>query len=162
MCVLAAIASGALAADFSAGLKAYQAQDYATALKEWQPLAQQGDRNAQFNLGLMYLDGQGVPQDFEQAADWLRKSARKGFVKAQHDLGEMLATGKGVKKDYVEAHMWLNLCAASGNATCAAHRDLLAKKMKPAAVAEAQRRASQWQRANAKDEDNPDAPSEPK
>ena len=92
--------------------------------------------SAQFNLGLMYFDGQGVPQDFAEAADWFRKSARQGFVKAQYNLGELLATGKGIRKDYVEAHMWLNLCAASGNTTCAAHRDLIAKKMKPAAIAQ--------------------------
>lgn len=147
-------------ADFSAGLKAYQARDYAAALKEWRPLAEQGERVAQFNLGLMYLDGQGVPQDFEQAAEWFRKSARQGFAKAQYDLGEMLSVGKGVKKDYVEAHMWLNICAASGDAECAGHRDLIAKKMKAAQIAEAQHRASQWQRANAPQEDNPDTPAE--
>lgn len=159
--VLAALVASAPAADFDAGLKAYQEHDYATALKEWQPLAKQGDRSAQFNLGLMYFDGQGVPQDFAEAADWFRKSARQGFVKAQYNLGELLATGKGIRKDYVEAHMWLNLCAASGNTTCAAHRDLIAKKMKPAAIAEAQHRASEWQRKqNASHEYNPDAPPE--
>jgi TPR repeat protein len=156
---LFAFALPAMTADFDAGLKAYQAHDYATALKEWQPLAKQGNRSVQFNLGLMYMDGQGVPQDFAEAAEWFRKSARQGFVKAQYNLGELLATGKGIKKDYVEAHMWLNLCAATGNTTCAEHRDLLAKKMKKPAIAEAQRRASLWQRQeDAAKEYNPDAP----
>jgi len=51
-------------ADFQAGKDAFYRGDYATALKEWQPLAEQGDADAQFNLGSLYANGQGVPQDF--------------------------------------------------------------------------------------------------
>jgi hypothetical protein len=54
-------------ADFQAGLAAYDQGDYATALKEFLPLAQQGDVKAQFNMGILYEKGQGVPQDFQEA-----------------------------------------------------------------------------------------------
>ena len=49
--------------DFDKGLTAYKNGDYATALKEWKPLAEQGDANAQFGLGVMYEYGDGVPED---------------------------------------------------------------------------------------------------
>ena len=57
-------------ADFESGLKAYESGDYAAALKEWQPLAEQGAPHAQYDLGLLYARGKGVPQDFAKAAEW--------------------------------------------------------------------------------------------
>ena len=55
-------------ADFQKGLTAAQNGDFATALRQWTPLAKQGDAVAQFNLGLMYRNGNGVPQDYKTAA----------------------------------------------------------------------------------------------
>ncbi len=69
-------------ADFEAGMEAYDRGDYATALKEWRPLAEQGDANAQFNLGSMYEYGEGVPQDDKEAARWFRLAAEQGYAKA--------------------------------------------------------------------------------
>ncbi|MCH8039374.1 MAG: sel1 repeat family protein, partial [Nitrospinae bacterium] len=57
-------------AGFQEGVDAYERGDYATALKEFRPLADQGDALAQFNLGIMYYKGQGVPQDYQEAAKW--------------------------------------------------------------------------------------------
>ena len=59
------ISSSAIAtsADFAAGLSAYQKGDYAKAISEWRPLAEQGVAAAQFNLGLMALDGSGLMAD---------------------------------------------------------------------------------------------------
>jgi TPR repeat protein len=105
-------------------LSAYQKGDYTGAFKEWQPLAEQGNATAQFNVGLMYYQGQGVRQDYGYGADWFRRAAQQGYAKAQHDLGAMYGVGKGVKRDYVEAFMWLNLCAAHGGARCVVQRDL--------------------------------------
>jgi len=73
--VLAILAAGLARADFKTGLDAYQRADYATALQEWRPLAEKGDANAQYNLGLLYNQGLGVQQDFKAAADWYRKAA---------------------------------------------------------------------------------------
>lgn len=166
MAALSVAPAGLMAADFAAGLKAYENHDYAAAIEQWRPLAEKGDRAVQFNLGLMYMDGHGVPQDYAQAAEWFRKSAEQGYTKAQRNLGELLITGTGVKKDYVEAHKWLNLCSASGDSNCTAHRDQLAQKMKRAQIAEAQRRASEWRRKEALQQQydtqtNPDAQTKP-
>ena len=67
-----------LAADFDAGLAALQKGDYAAALREWTPLAEQGDAEAQFNLGVMYQKGNGVKQDNKQAAKWFALAAKQG------------------------------------------------------------------------------------
>ncbi len=93
-------------ADFQAGLDAYNQGDYATALKEWRPLAEQGDATAQFNLGFLYDKGLGVPQDYAQARDWYRKAAAQGLQGGQYYLGRLYARGQGVPQDYVQAHMW--------------------------------------------------------
>jgi uncharacterized protein len=132
------------AADFNSGLTAYNKGDYTAAAKEWRPLAEQGVAAAQFNLGLMYYDGHGVPLDFAQAAEWFTKAAEQDYGKAQYDLGAMYGIGKGVKRDYVQAYKWLNLCAAKGDARCAEQRDLVAKKLKGSQLSEAQRISSEF------------------
>ena len=131
-------------ADFATGLNAYQKGDYATAIKEWRPLAEQGDAAAQFNLGLLYYDGLGVPTDYVQAADWFLKSAEQDYDKAQLNLGALYGIGKGVKRDYVQAYKWLNLCAAKGDTKCTAQRDLVAKKLNASKLATAQRLSSEF------------------
>ena len=130
------------AADFSTGLEAYKKGDYVTAVKEWRPLADQGDAAVQYNLGLMYLDGHGVPQDPAQAVKWFTRSAEQDYTEAQHDLGAMYGAGQGVKRDYVQAYKWLNICAAKGNTGCESQRDLVAKKLKSSQLTEAQRLSS--------------------
>jgi TPR repeat protein len=98
--LLAAATLGLIAyAGFKEGLSAYRQGDYAKALKEWQPLAEQGDAVAQFNLGLMYANGQGVPQDYKEALKWFRKAAEQGVASAQHNLGVMYAFGQGMPQD---------------------------------------------------------------
>ena len=69
-------------ADFQAGVEAYKRGDYDTALKEFRPLAEQGDAFVQFNLGVMYIKGQGVPQDYVLAHMWMNLAAAKGVKKA--------------------------------------------------------------------------------
>ncbi len=64
-------------AGFAEGVLAYGRGDYATALREFRPLAEQGDAAAQYNLGLMYDEGQGVPQDFVQAYMWFSLAASR-------------------------------------------------------------------------------------
>ena len=134
----------AAAADFAAGLQAYQKGDYAAAAKEWRPLAEQGSADAQFNLGLLYVDGKGVPLDYGQAIQWFTRAAEQDYEKAQLNLGASYGIGRGVKRDYVQAYKWLNLCAAKGDSKCVAQRDLVAKKLKPAQLATAQRLSSEF------------------
>jgi len=147
VCLLSLIvgpAAVAGAADFATGLKAYQKGDYVTAANEWRPLADQGDAPTQYNLGLLYLDGHGVPQDYTEAVKWFKRSADQGYTEAQHDLGAMYGAGKGVKRDYMEAYKWMNICAAKGNNGCISQRELIGKKLKPAQVTQAQRLSSEF------------------
>ena len=65
-------------ADYQKGVDAYNEGDYATALREWEPLAEQGDALVQFNLGFMYDNGYGVPQNYKTALKWYRRSAEQG------------------------------------------------------------------------------------
>ena len=73
----------AIAQDLDAGLKAAQAGDFQTALKEWKPLADQGHAYAQYYLGLMYANGEGVPEDDAEAVRWFRLAADQGHADAQ-------------------------------------------------------------------------------
>ena len=65
-------------ADFQKGLGAAQSGDFATALREWRHLAEQGDADAQYYLGLMYMVGQGVPRDYKTGFKWYTLSAEQG------------------------------------------------------------------------------------
>ena len=102
-------------ADFNKGMTAFQSGDYATALKEWKPLAEEGDAVAQNNLGLMYDNGWGVPQDYKVAVYWYRLAVEQGYAIAQYNLGLMYEKGKGVPQDDKEAVRWYRLAAEQGN-----------------------------------------------
>ncbi len=120
----------------------------AVALKWYRMAAEQGDADAQTDLGIMYDNGFGVPQDYAAALKWYRKAAEQGYADAQHCLGTMYLHGFGVTRDYVQAHMWFNLAAAQGLEDARKNRDLVAKDMMPTQVAEAQRLAREWLKAH--------------
>jgi len=103
-------------ADFQAGMEANDREDYATALREWRPLAEQGDALAQYNLGILYRKGRGVPQDDVQARQWYAKAAAQGLAKAQFNLGTLYFNGEGGPKDYQQALRWFRLAANQGEA----------------------------------------------
>ncbi len=136
-------------AGFAEGVAAYKRGDYETALRELRPLANQGNAEAQFNLGGMYDKGEGVPQDDTEAVKWYRKAAEQGYAEAQYSLGLMYVKGWGVPQGHVRTHMWFNLAASrlppgEDRDTSAKLRDNLAVKMTPAQIAEAQRLAREW------------------
>jgi hypothetical protein len=89
----------------------------------------------------MYDKGQGVPQEYAAAARWYREAAEQGQNFAQYFLGNMYGGGKGVTQDYVLAHMWLTL---SRHKDAIFNRDVVASKMTPAQIAEAQKLAREW------------------
>ncbi len=167
------------------GAAAYLRGDYATALREYRPLAKQGNAEAQFFLGVMYEQGQGVPQDYAKAVKWYRKAAEQGYADAQHtlgvmyeygegvpqdyaeavglwrkaaeqgyakaqyNLGAMYGNGLGVPQDYVQAHTWFDLAASSfppgeDRDKAVKYRDIVAKRMTPAQIAEAEKLAREW------------------
>jgi len=72
---------------------AYKRGDYATALRLYRRLADQGKPSAQHNLGVMYAKGEGVPQNHAEAVKWYRRAADQGFARAQYNLGLMYANG---------------------------------------------------------------------
>jgi TPR repeat protein len=103
-------------ADFQKGFDAYESGDYATALKEFRSLADKGDAGAQYNLGLMYDNGDGVTQDYNVAASWYKLAAEQGLAEAQYELGLSYDIGQGVTQDYKTAFKWYRLAAEQGHA----------------------------------------------
>jgi TPR repeat protein len=131
-------------ADFQTGMDAYNRGDFAAALREWQPLAEQGDARAQFSFGLLYENGDGVPRDYAKARQWYEKAAAQGDAKAQLYLGMQYSFGQGGPVDLVQAYIWYSLAAGNGNAHAPGYRDDLSRQMTPAQIAEAQKRAREW------------------
>ena len=100
--------------DFQKGLAAYVVGDYATALREWASLAEQGDAEAQYSLGVMYSNGIGVPQDDKTSVKWYTLAAEQGVANAQYNLGIYYLQGQGVLQDYKTAVKWFTLAAEKG------------------------------------------------
>jgi TPR repeat protein len=126
-------------------------QDYEEALKWFRLAADHGDVVAQFSLGFMYSEGQGVPQDFAESAKWFRLAAERGDPGSQYNLALSYAKGETGEPDNVSAYMWFNLAAArfaptdTRRSAAITNRDSLAGKMTAAELAEAQKRAREWQ-----------------
>ncbi len=131
-------------ADFKAGKEAYYRSDYDTALKEWWPLAEQGEAKPQNALGVLSREGKGVPQNFREALRWFRLAAKQGYAGGQYNLGMMYENGRGVRKNYVQAHMWVALAAAQRHLNARRARNRLAAQMPPAQLADAHQLAREW------------------
>ena len=101
------------------GYQSYLKGDYSAAFDEWLPLAELGDAEAQYNLGVMYDEGAGVERDLTLAAEWFRRAAEQGFIDAQTNLGMMYMTGQGVPQDRTEARKWLQKAVAQGDTEAA-------------------------------------------
>jgi TPR repeat protein len=103
---------------------------------------------SQNNLGVMYAEGQGVPQDYKEAAKWYTKAAEQGNASAQWVLANMYHEGTGVLEDYVEAYKWailtVNGTDADSQADAGHLRDVLRQQMTPTQIEEAQRRAKDF------------------
>ena len=185
------LAGTAFAEPLDTATAAFKAGDYATAARLLLPLAESGERSAQYNLALMYGQGQGVPQDLAEALKWLRKAADQGDIDAQHDLGYVYHEGKGTPRDYAESAKWYRKAAVQGHPTsqfnvafmygtgqgvplnfveaylwfslaiehlpasdgfnrgkAERNRDVIAGRMTPGQIAEAQKLAREWKPAN--------------
>ncbi|MDZ7737254.1 MAG: hypothetical protein U5P41_15090 [Gammaproteobacteria bacterium] len=112
--LLLTVAVQVSAQDYNEGKQAYLAKDYDKALAILQPLAEQGDSDAQVTLGLMYDYGHGVEQDSAKAIEWYTKAAEQGLPVVQHDLGVKYFQGKGVARDYQLAARWWEQAANAG------------------------------------------------
>ncbi len=116
---------------FESGLDAYHAGEFQDALRHFKIAAARGyvRVGAQHNLGVMYDNGVGVPEDDATAVRWFRRAAEKGYLKSQSNLGLMYANGEGVPRDDVTAYLWFDVAARRGNQVAVRNRDVLAKSM---------------------------------
>lgn len=109
--------SGPARADFTDGVKAYEAGNYTEAYAQWLPLAEKNDVAAQRNIGHLYRWGQGVEKNIETAMQWYRRAAELGFSRAQANLAAIYLQGEeGVTVNYDEAHKWFAAAAIQGHA----------------------------------------------
>jgi TPR repeat protein len=99
----------------SLGSLAYERGNYSDALEYFQILAEKGIAKGQYNLGIMFYAGQGVPQNYAEASRWYRLAADQGIVNAQYNLGFMYYKGEGLPENYAEAARWYRLAAEQGS-----------------------------------------------
>ena len=136
---------------FDDAYNAYQRGDYLTPAKTFRKLAEQGDSTAQYNLGLMYDNGQGFLQDYAEAVKWYRLAADQGNASAQRNLGIMYEYGRGLPQNNIMAHMWYNLGSANGAENAGEWRDERAGLMTAADIAKAQAMAQKCMNSGYKD-----------
>lgn len=108
--------ASAVAGDFEDGVAAYGNRDYATAISRFEAAAEQGSDRAQYALGAMYHEGEGVPRNHETAVYWYTKAAQRGNVQAQYWLCIMYREAMGVPRDYAESLYWCTRAAENGSA----------------------------------------------
>ena len=99
------------------GLELSKQQDYDKAIKLYKKGAEQGDAGAQYNLGYMYENADGVERDFVIAAEWYEKAAGQGHAKAQNNLAFLYRKGYGVPKNIAKAMELYEKAAGQGCAT---------------------------------------------
>lgn len=92
---------------------------YEKAYNLWEPLADDGDPQAQNYIGIHHYLGLGKKRDYKSAKQWFEKAAGNGFADAQYNLGVMYENGQSVKQNYVTAYMWFYLANKNGNRNAA-------------------------------------------
>jgi len=112
--LLSLIGSVQASVDIADGLAAVERQDYMTAYTVFRQLAKAGDKEAQFNLAILFKQGNGAMQNESKAADWFRKSADQGLAAAQFRLGRMYDLGEGVEQSFDYAAVWYEKAAKQG------------------------------------------------
>jgi TPR repeat protein len=115
-----------------------------TSLEELQKLADYGDPGAEWNLGVRYIDGDGVPHDDSMAVQWFQRAAEQGYVRAQATMGAYYWSGRGVPKDLSKAYFWSALATAQGDETSESRLEGLTSQMTRAEVLAARQQADDW------------------
>ena len=98
------------------GVEAFQEGDYRRAFDAWSLGSYEGNAEAQYNLGVLYLEGQGIKANVDQARAWFLKAANQNHVEAQYNLGHMALSGIGVEKNTEKALLWWKRAAEGGYA----------------------------------------------
>lgn len=122
---------------------------WADSLSDIRRSAEQGNPEAQFALGTLYRDGQGVEQDLAETMKWWQKAAEGGYVDAQFALGNIYSGGYGIAKDYVLSFMWFDITATRTETPWLApiarsNRDALVQRMTAEQLTKAKRMSADW------------------
>ncbi len=141
---IGALSASPVLADYEDGVAAHERGQYATALKEFLPLAEQGHAAAQYYLGFMYEQGDGVEQDYVESARWYTRAAEQDDGLSQMSLSFLYLEGEGVALDLVEALKWLYLAKDSKIRGADMGIDLTKQKMTPAQIESARQKAQAW------------------
>jgi hypothetical protein len=120
--------------------------DYKRAVALWRPLAERGDVNAEYNLGVMYEMGHGVPVNKSQAALWYRKAAENGFPAAMENLATLITAASRGPENLVSAYMWLRIAAERdpNDADAPHNMSILMRYMSYAQITRAENLARVW------------------
>lgn len=143
--LLALLLAGPAEADYETAIAAFDKGDYEAAYDLLLPLAEGGDRNAQFTIGFMYDYGRGLPASKPDAVMWYRLAAEQGLTVAQFTLGAIFEAGRAAPLDLIEAFRWYSVAArnlAEGETrdTVIKRRDAIAARLSIADRAEAEAR----------------------
>lgn len=122
---------------FDAGMQAYERGAYALALESWKKLAENGYARAQYSIGDLYYQGEGVAQNMEEAAHWFRQAAERLYPAAQYHLGFLYSRGEGVPRDMVQAYFWIERAAMLGNRDAETARDAIKSRLSEQQLASA-------------------------
>ena len=123
----------------------------ASKFDETKALAELGMAAAQYDLALMYGNGEGVPENDAEAVKWYRKAADQGYADAQLNLGNMYAKGEGVPENDIRAYVWWSMAKTQGNTKAAGNLDILKPKMTPQQIADGQALATKCYESGYKD-----------
>jgi len=148
--ILAMMVVPVYANDFEDGLSAIYETNYDKALEKLRPLAEHGHAAAQYNLGVMYEWGNGVPQDNSQALKWYKRAAELSHKDAQNNLGALYSKGEGTEEDFVEALKWFMIAAENGSEGGQKNIRIVEKRMNYEQISQAQKLANDWMRTNRK------------
>ena len=113
-------------------------------LAELRKLADQGDAEAQWQMGVRFHNAEGVPHDDAQAMQWFQRAAEQGHVTAQSALGAYYFAARGVPKDLSKAYFWSVIAMAQGDEISKGRLELLASQMTHAQVYAARQQAEAW------------------
>ncbi len=129
---------------FEKAMEVYGCGDYPKALKAFFPLAEAGDRWAQYQVGMMLEQGQGAEADLRTAYDWYMKAAKQGVADAYFALGQIYSRGQVVAADPVKAYSWFDLAVQAGHKVAVDWRNMEAPKLGPADLQAARKIMSDW------------------
>ena len=124
---------------------------FASEFEETLKLADKGVAEAQYNLGVIYANGEGVPENDALAVKWYRKAADQGDADAQYNLGVMHANGYGLPENNIRAYLWWSMAKTQGHKNAAHNIDVLKPKMTPQQIADGQALAAKCYESNYKD-----------